>query len=107
MLTAEISRHDAVFLDPARVGSSLRYIISASAHTSKNGAAHDREFNCDLKLTDCHETISWSAYGSKGPEHMREKLLAAIDFMQGMLAALDEVEAAYVTYPVSRDDTEE
>ncbi len=51
------------FLDPARVGSSLRWRITVNAEATGSEAKYDKKGSSYVDgavyLTDCHRTIEW------------------------------------------------
>ncbi len=96
--TYDLQKGDGGFLAPdENVGSSIRYHFRAY----KEGGR--RAFHGDVTLTDCENKVCWSTWGvDKGPEHIRKKLLAAREWIDMALSALDEVEKHLAKIPIGR-----
>lgn len=79
---------DAVFLEPATCGSSVRYITRVSKKTR-------RQFEIDVVLTDCTRSITWSGWGEDGAALMAVKIDRAIDLLTLARNSLKEASRVY------------
>jgi hypothetical protein len=92
----EVVISDARMLYPSKVGSSIRYALSAYLLEG------NRNVDLQIWLTDCDRSIRWGAWGHAGFEEMREKTHAAIEMLQGALKGMDFIEAHYNKLPTRK-----
>lgn len=57
-----IKAHGARFLDPANVGSSVRWSVTADEYVSEKSGNVTLSMEAQMSLSDCSRTINWSAY---------------------------------------------
>ena len=93
---------NGVFLDPANVGSSVRWNVSAVRNFRKDKPAYVN-VETELSLSDCHRVINWGDYSGTGKD-MLIKVSKAIAELTAFRAALQKAIKLQAKEPRDEDE---
>lgn len=94
----------SVFLDPMRVGSSIRWGVSVTRYEpKKDGRSPYLEIETEISLSDCTRIINWSDYSSNDKSNQLMKVDKAIKELKAYRAALVRAQKLYAKEPQSED----
>lgn len=91
-----LEAHGARFLDPANVGSSVRWKVTVEQYPK----GHVR-MEGELSLSDCSRIITWSAYDN---DQLLVKVQGAIAELKTMEKALKKAAALKAKFPDPDDE---
>lgn len=95
--TEIFTSHGAAFLDPASVGSSVRYEMKAHRYEYKRDGREPKvtfDYEMTVELRDCDRTVRWGLWTDHGDQsltNMRLKLDVAISVLKEARRKIEEM----------------